>query len=46
MVTSMLITAIRTWIESGLTTSAETVDQTFHILATAAIDAGLRPAPQ
>lgn len=43
MVTSMLITAIRTWIEGGLTSPAETVDQMFHTLATAAIEAGMRP---
>jgi AcrR family transcriptional regulator len=43
MVTSMLITAIRTWIEGGLVSSAETVDQMFHTLAAAAIEAGMRP---
>jgi AcrR family transcriptional regulator len=42
MVTSMFITAVRAWIEGGLTTPAETVDRMFRTAATAAIDAGLR----
>lgn len=45
MITSMLITAIRTWIEGGLTSSATSVDNAFHTLAAAAIEAGMRPSP-
>ncbi|MBI3687520.1 MAG: TetR/AcrR family transcriptional regulator [Actinobacteria bacterium] len=41
MTTSMLVTAIRTWIEGGLTEPAEAVDRAFHIAAEAAIRAGL-----
>lgn len=43
MTTSMLITAIRSWIEGGLSEPAETIDRAFHIAADAAIRAGLRP---
>jgi AcrR family transcriptional regulator len=43
MTSSMLITAIRTWIENGLTEPAETVDRAFHIAADAATRAGMRP---
>jgi hypothetical protein len=42
MISSMLITAIRTWIESGLAEPAETVDRAFNIAADAATHAGLR----
>lgn len=42
MTTSMLITAIRSWIEGGLTESAESIDHAFHVAADAAIRAGLR----
>jgi AcrR family transcriptional regulator len=44
MVTSILITSIRTWMEDGLTTSAATIDRMFHTAAAATINAGLHPA--
>jgi AcrR family transcriptional regulator len=44
MTASMLITAIRCWLEAGLTPAAETIDRSFHTAADAAIRAGLRPA--
>ncbi len=44
MIASMLITAIRTWIESGATMPADVVDRMFLTAAGPAIRAGLRPA--
>ena len=44
MVAGMLITAVRTWLESGTNASAEEVNQSFTIAAEAALRAGLRPA--
>jgi len=43
MTTSMLITAVRDWVDSGLVEPAEAVDRTFRVAAEAAIRAGLRP---
>jgi AcrR family transcriptional regulator len=45
MTSSMLITALRRWIEGGLTESAEAIDRAFHIAADAAIRAGLGLPP-
>ncbi|MEO3855521.1 TetR/AcrR family transcriptional regulator [Acrocarpospora sp. B8E8] len=42
MTTSMLIAAIRSWIEDGLAEPAESIDHAFHIAADATIRAGLR----
>lgn len=44
MTASMLITAIRTWVEHGLTEPAEAVDRAYRTAADAAVRAGLRPA--
>jgi AcrR family transcriptional regulator len=44
MVAGMLITAVRSWLESDLSASAEEVDRSFAIAAEAALRAGLRPA--
>jgi AcrR family transcriptional regulator len=44
MVAGMLITAVRAWLESDLSASAEEVNRSFVIAAEAAIRAGLRPA--
>jgi len=44
MTASMLITAIRVWIQGGLGERAETIDRAFHTAADAAIRAGLRSA--
>lgn len=44
MIASMMITAIRTWIEGGLAEPAETIDRAFNLVADAAMQAGLRPA--
>ena len=44
MVAGMLITAVRTWLESGASASAEEVNRSFTIAAEAALRAGLRPA--
>lgn len=43
MIASMLITAIRTWIEDGTPDPAEVIDRMFHTVAGPAIRAGLRP---
>jgi AcrR family transcriptional regulator len=43
MIAGMLITAVRTWVESDLTESAEEVNRSFTIVAEAALRAGLRP---
>jgi hypothetical protein len=44
MITSMLITAIRTWIAAGAVAPAATIDRMFHTTADPALRAGLRPA--
>jgi AcrR family transcriptional regulator len=44
MVAGMLITAVRTWLESDLAVPAETANRSFTIAAEAALRAGLRPA--
>lgn len=44
MIASMLITAIRTWVENGATAPAEVIDRMFLTAAGPAIRAGLRPA--
>jgi AcrR family transcriptional regulator len=44
MIASMLITAIRTWLDAGLRPTAETVNRAFTVAAKAAIHAGLAPA--
>jgi len=44
MVAGMLITAVRTWIESGMVVPAEDANRSFTIAAEAALRAGLRPA--
>jgi AcrR family transcriptional regulator len=43
MVTSMLITAVRSWLDSKLAEPAEAIDRAFNIAADGAIRAGLRP---
>ncbi|MEV6012340.1 TetR/AcrR family transcriptional regulator [Streptomyces sp. NPDC051976] len=44
MTASMLITAMRSWLEAGATEPAEQVDRAFHIAADAAVRAGLGQA--
>lgn len=44
MVAGMLITAVRTWLESDPSAPAEEVNRSFTIAAEAALRAGLRPA--
>jgi AcrR family transcriptional regulator len=46
MVAGMLITAARSWLESGPITSAEAANRSFTIAAEAALRAGLRPVAQ
>jgi hypothetical protein len=41
MITSMLITTIRTWIEAGAAPSAEIMDRMFHTAAGPALRAGM-----
>jgi AcrR family transcriptional regulator len=43
MVAGMLISAARSWLESGLSTPVETANRSFTIAAEAALRAGLRP---
>jgi AcrR family transcriptional regulator len=43
MLAGMLITAVRTWLESDLTSSAEEVNAAYTLAAEAALRAGLRP---
>jgi AcrR family transcriptional regulator len=43
MITSMLITAVRSWLDSKLSEPAEAIDRAFNIAADGAIRAGLRP---
>lgn len=43
MIAGMLITAVRTWVESDLTGSAEEVNRSFIIAAEAALRGGARP---
>jgi hypothetical protein len=43
MLAGMLITAVRTWLESDLSISAEEVNRSFLVAAEAALRAGLRP---
>jgi hypothetical protein len=43
MVAGMLISAVRSWLESGPTTPVETANRSFTIAAEAALRAGLRP---
>jgi len=43
MLAGMLITAVRTWLESGMSTSAEEINRRFLTAAEAALRAGLRP---
>ena len=45
MLAGMLITAVRTWLESGMSGSAEEVNRCFRVAAEAALRAGLRPPP-
>jgi len=45
MLAGMLITAVRTWLESELTATAEEVNRSFLVAAEAAVRAGLRPLP-
>jgi hypothetical protein len=45
MLAGMLITAVRTWLESDMTASAEEVNRSFLVAAEAAVRAGLRPPP-
>jgi AcrR family transcriptional regulator len=44
MVSSMLITAVRTWAEAGVPVPAEEVNRSFTVAAEAALRAGLRAA--
>lgn len=44
MVAGMLITAVRAWIESGMTVPADEANRSFTIAAEAALRAGLRAA--
>lgn len=46
MLAGMLIIAVRTWLESGMTSSAEEVNRAFLVAAGAALRAGLRPPPE
>jgi len=43
MLAGMLITAVRTWLESDMGSTAEEVNRSFTIAAEAALRAGLRP---
>jgi len=43
MTTSMLVTAIRCWLEDGAVTPPETMDRIFRTVAGPALRAGLRP---
>lgn len=43
MLAGMLITAVRVWLESDMTSSAEEVNRSYLIAAEAALRAGLRP---
>jgi AcrR family transcriptional regulator len=43
MLAGMLITAVRTWLESDMATSAEEVNRSYLVSAEAALRAGLRP---
>jgi AcrR family transcriptional regulator len=43
MVTSMLITAVRSWLDGKLSEPAEAIDRAFNLAADGAIRAGLRP---
>jgi hypothetical protein len=45
MLAGMLITAVRTWLESGMTEPAEEVNRCYRVAAEAALRAGLRPPP-
>ena len=45
MLAGMLITAVRTWLESDMTATAEEVNRSFLVAAEAAVRAGLRPRP-
>jgi AcrR family transcriptional regulator len=44
MLAGMLITAVRTWLESDMTSTAEQVNRSYLVAAEAAVRAGLRPA--
>jgi AcrR family transcriptional regulator len=44
MIAGMLITAVRTWIESDMTVSAQEVNRSYVVAAESALRAGLRPA--
>jgi hypothetical protein len=43
MIASMLITAVRSWLDSKWSEPAEAIDRAFNIAADGAIRAGLRP---
>lgn len=43
MLAGMLITAMRTWVESGMTSTIEQVNRSYVVAAEAALRAGLRP---
>jgi AcrR family transcriptional regulator len=43
MLAGMLITAMRTWVESGMSVPAEQVNRSYVVAAEAALRAGLRP---
>jgi AcrR family transcriptional regulator len=45
MLAGMLITAVRTWLESDMSSSAEEVNRSYLVTAEAALRAGLRPRP-
>jgi AcrR family transcriptional regulator len=45
MLAGMLITAVRTWLESDMAAPAEEVNRSYRVAAEAALRAGLRPPP-
>jgi AcrR family transcriptional regulator len=44
MLAGMLITAMRTWVESGMAATIEEVNRSYRVAAESALRAGLRPA--
>jgi AcrR family transcriptional regulator len=44
MLAGMLITAMRTWVESGMAATIEDVNRSYRVAAESALRAGLRPA--